>query len=130
MCGACGRRTAADAWTPVLASTRARREGADFVNATLRDDGHPARVAATSAGWVVRSATGRGDVVDTATALWAALLARSAVPVDLLLALPARLDRPTARSAATPAVVAMADAAAATARSSHSSRLPQPGRDR
>ena len=130
MCGACGRRWAADAWTPVLASCRARREGADFVNATLRDDGHPARVTATSAGWVIRSATGRSDVVDTATALWATLLSRSQVPVDLLLALPARLAQPRAPSPPTPVVVAMADAAAATARSSQSSCLPQPGRER
>ena len=33
MCGACGRRTAADAWTPILAFPRARWEGADSVNA-------------------------------------------------------------------------------------------------
>jgi hypothetical protein len=130
MCGACGRTRAADAWTPVLASPRARWEGADFVNATLRDEGHPARVTATTAGWVIRSATGRSDVVDTATALWTTLLSRSEVPVDLLLALPGRLAQPTAASTPTPVVVAMADAAAATARSSHSSCLPEPGRER
>ncbi len=130
MCGACGRRTAADAWTPILASPRARWEGAEFVNTTLRGDGHPARVTATSAGWVIRSATGQGDVADTATALWATLLSHSEVPVDLLLALRARLYQPTAPSAPTPVVVAMAEAAAATARSTLSSRLPQPGRER
>jgi hypothetical protein len=54
---------------------------------------------------------------------------RSAVPVDLQLAAPARLDQLIARSAASPVVVAMADAAAATARSSLSSRLPEPGRE-
>jgi hypothetical protein len=130
MCGACGRRTALDAWTPVLASTRARWEGAEFVNATLGDAGLPGRVTATGAGWVIRSATGRGDVVDTATALWTTLLSRSEVPVDLLLDLPGRVPEPTGPTAATPVAVAMADAAAAAARCSLSNRLPQPGRER
>jgi hypothetical protein len=90
MCGACGRRTAADAWTPILAFPRARWEEADSIDAALWDDGHPARVTATSAGWVTRSATGQGHVVDTATAPWSTRLSRSEVPVDLLLAPPAR----------------------------------------
>ncbi len=110
MCGACGRRTAVHACTPVLACTRARREGADPVDATLRDDGHPARV--------------------TATALWGTPLSHPEVLVDLLLALPARLDQPVAPSAPTPVVVAEAEAAAATARSTPSSRHPEPGRER
>jgi hypothetical protein len=33
MGGACGRRTAVDAWTPIPACTTARWEGADSVNA-------------------------------------------------------------------------------------------------
>ncbi len=110
MCGACGRRTAADAWTPILAFPRARWEEADSIDAALWDDGHPARV--------------------TATALWATPLSHPEVLVDLLLALPARLDQPVAPSAPTPVVVAVADAAAATARSSQSSCLPEPGRER
>ena len=49
----------------------------------------------------------------------------------VLLTLPARLTQPTAPSAPTPVVVvAMADAAAATARSTPSSRLPEPGGER
>jgi hypothetical protein len=92
MCGACGRRTAADAWTPILASPRARREEADSIDAALRDDGHPARVTVTS---VTRSATGQGHVVDTARAPWSTPLARSEVPVDLLLAPPARSGLPS-----------------------------------
>ncbi len=84
--------------------------GTDPVDATLRDDGHPARV--------------------TATALWATPLSHPEVLGDLLLALPARLDQPTAPSAPTPVVVAVADAAAATARSTPSSRLPEPGGER
>ena len=95
MCGACGRRTAADAWTPILAFPIARWEEADSIDAALRDDGHPARVTATSAGWVTRSATGQGDVVDTATAPWSTSLSRSEVPVDLLLAPPARSGLPS-----------------------------------
>ncbi|MGR6964354.1 asparaginase domain-containing protein [Geodermatophilus sp. URMC 61] len=79
---------------------------------------------------VTRSAIGHGAGVDTATALWATLLSRSDVLVDLLLALPAHLTQPPAPSAPTPVVAAMADAAAATARSTLSSRLPEPGRER
>jgi hypothetical protein len=118
MCGACGRRTATDAWTPILASTRARWEGVDFVNATLRAGGCRARVTATSAGWVIRTATGRGVVVDTATELWTALLSGSEVSADLLVGLPHRLAGPAGAAAPTPVVAALADAAAATARSS------------
>jgi hypothetical protein len=130
MCGACGRRTATDAWTPLLASTRARWEGADFVNATLRGGGCRVRVTATSAGWVIRTATGQGAVVDTATALWTTLLSRSEVPADLLLGLPDRLDRPRGAAPPTPVAVALADAAAAAARSSLSSCPPGSGRER
>jgi hypothetical protein len=64
---------------------------------------------------VIRSATGQGVIVDSATALWTALLSQSEVPADLLLGLPARLDRPTGTAALTPVAVAMAGAAAATA---------------
>jgi hypothetical protein len=130
MCGACGRRAGTDGWSSVLASTRARWEGADFVNATLRDGGCRVRVTPTSAGWVIRSATGQGVVADTATALWTTLLSLREVPVDLLLGLPGRLNRSAGPAALPPAAVAMADAAAATARSSLSSRLSRSGRER
>lgn len=129
MCGACGRRVAIDAWTPILSSTKARWEGANFVNATLRDGGCRVRVTATSVGWVIRSATGHGVVADTATALWTTLLSLREVPVDLLLSLPGRCRRPTGPGAPTPVVAAMSDAAAATARSSLPNRLPRPGRE-
>lgn len=102
MCGACCRMTVTDAWTPILASTRARWETEDFANTALRHGGSRVRVTATAAGWVIRSATGQGVVVDSATALWTALLSRSEVPVDLLLALPARLQPPGRTAAPTP----------------------------
>ena len=127
MCGACGRRAATDGWTSVLSSTRARWEGAEFVNATLRDGGCRVRVSATSAGWVIRSATGQGVVADTATALWTTLLSLPEVPADLLLGLPGRLERSTGPAARAPVAVAMADSAAATARSALSSRLSRSG---
>ncbi len=104
MGGACGRRTAVDAWTPIPACTRARWGGEGSIDAALRDDGHPARVTATSAGEVIRSAAGEGPVVDTATAPWSTRLSRSEVPLGRLLAPPARSGLP--------------------------SRLPQPGWER
>ena len=102
MCGACCRMTVTDAWTSILASTGARWKTEDFANTALRHGGSRVRVTATAAGWVIRSATGQGVVVDSATALWTALLSRSEVPVDLLLALPARPQPPGRTAAPTP----------------------------
>ena len=115
MCGACCRMTVTDAWTPILASTRARWETEDFANTALRHGGSRVRVTATAAGWVIRSATGQGVVVVVTTALWTTLPSRSEVPVDLLLGRPAQLHRPAGTAALTPVVVAMTAAAAATA---------------
>jgi hypothetical protein len=129
MCGACCRMTVTDAWTPILASTRARWETEDFANTALRHGGSRVRVTATAAGWVIRSATGQGVVVDSATALWTALLSRSEVPVDLLLALPARPQPPGRTAAPTPVVVAMADTAATAIASLSSRPRDQKGRD-
>src|SRR4051794_6736289 len=82
-------------------------------NAALRHGGSRVPVTPTAAGWVIQSATGQGVVVDSTTALWTALLSRSEVPVDVLLALPARPQPPGATAA--PVVVAVAVAAAPAA---------------
>jgi hypothetical protein len=81
MCGGCSRRTATDQWSGVLAGRRARWEATRLVNQVLRDSGRAARVSATPGAFVVRSPTGRSDVVDTAGQLWRALLSQPGPPL-------------------------------------------------
>lgn len=83
MCGACGRSTETDAWSAALSGRRARWEAARLVNEVLRSSGHPARVGTGGVSFVVRSATGRAEVVDTAGALWRALVRQAGPPVEL-----------------------------------------------
>lgn len=81
MCGACSRRTETDEWSGVVAGRRARWEAVRLVNEVLRHSGRPARVSATPGAFVVRSATGRSDVVDTVGQLWSALLRHPGPPL-------------------------------------------------
>ena len=76
MCGACGRRAAADAWSQVLGTTRARWEVARAVDAQLRALGTGARVGAGPAGWVLRDGTGACAVAGSATELWTGLVSQ------------------------------------------------------
>src|SRR4051794_23961317 len=71
-------------------------------DAALRHGRSRVPVTPTAAGWVIRSATGQGVVVDSTTALWTALVSRSEVPVDVLLALPARPQPPGGTAAPAP----------------------------
>lgn len=73
MCGACGRVRAVDEWSGELDSRRARWEVAHLVDGALSRAGCVGRVTATASGWSVRTATGRTSLVDTLTALWAAI---------------------------------------------------------
>ncbi len=73
MCGACGSRRGTDEWSSALDSRRARWEVARAVDGLLRQAGHPTRVTAAPAGWLVRGATGRTVLADTLTALWKAV---------------------------------------------------------
>jgi hypothetical protein len=65
----------------VLAGRRARWEAVRLINQVLRDSGRAARVSATPGAFVVRSSTGRSDVVDTAGQLWRALLHQAGPPL-------------------------------------------------
>lgn len=73
MCGACGDRRDRDEWTVDLDSTRARWEAASLLNRVLGRTRAGTTVVPTPRAWLVRSATGRGVMADTATALWRAL---------------------------------------------------------
>jgi hypothetical protein len=81
MCGGCSRKTESDEWSGLLAGRRARWEAVRLVNQVLRDSGRTATVSATPGAFVVRSATGRSDVVDTAGQLWRALLRQPGPPL-------------------------------------------------
>jgi hypothetical protein len=83
MCGACSRTVEVDPWSPALAGRRARWEAARVANDVLAASGHPARVTATSAAFLVRGATGAAAVADTAGQLWRAVLARPGPPLIL-----------------------------------------------
>jgi hypothetical protein len=82
MCGGCSRNTATDQWSVVLAGRRARWEAVQLINQVLRDSGRAASVSVTPGAFVVRSPTGRSDVVDTAGQLWRALLKHAGPPLQ------------------------------------------------
>ena len=84
MCGACGRATATDEWSGVLATRRARWEATRTVNAVLVRVGHPSRVDSGTGPWMVQSRTGGAVVADTITDLWRRLSALRPISMEAL----------------------------------------------